>query len=86
VRFPRLEVTIALAVFVQPFLYAQSTVTEADDAYRLKYWQGTSHEDAYNEWWYFNLYDTNNAIQGVFSYQVADPLNLTGEGVADMTA
>ena len=65
---------------------SQTAVSEADDAYHLKYWEESPANAFYNEWWYFNLYDVNNDIQAIFTYQVADPLNLTGEGVADLTA
>jgi hypothetical protein len=84
--FPRFLFVVALALTAESFTYAQAPVPEADDAYHFKYWQGSPYNAAYNEWWYFNLYDTKNDLQAIFTYQVADPLNLTGQGGGDMTA
>ena len=58
----------------------------ADDGYHFQYWEGSPYNAAYNEWWYFNIYDVKDDIQAIFTYQVADPLNLTGHGVSDLTA
>src|ERR1700685_932269 len=85
-KLQRLLCIVALAVTAESFTYAQAPVSEADDAYHFKYWQGSPYNAAYNEWWYFNLYDTKNDVQAIFTYQVADPLNLTGQGVGDLTA
>jgi len=57
-------------------------VTAKDDAFHYKYWEGTSYDGAYTEWWYFNLYDKKEDLQAVFSYQVVDPANVTGQGTA----
>lgn len=66
--------------------FSQAPVPAADDAYHFKYWEGSELNALYNEWWYFNLYDAKDDIQAIFTYQVADPLNLTGEGGGDLTA
>jgi hypothetical protein len=76
----------ALAVIPESSAYAQEPVSEANDGYHFKFWQGSPYNAAYTEWWYFNLYDVKNDIQAIFTYQVADPLNLTGQGGGDMTA
>ena len=82
--------SIALLVTAESSMYAQSSpaqpaVTEAEDGYHFQNWQGSPFNAAYTEWWYFNLYDVKDNIQAIFTYQVADPLNLTGEGGGDMT-
>lgn len=84
-HFDRLFVMAAMFA-VGPLLMAQAPVTEATDAYHLQYWANSSYLFAYNEWWYFNLYDEKDDVQAIFTYQVADPTNLTGEGGGDLTA
>lgn len=81
----RFLILISLVVLAGSSVYAQAPVTEADDAYHLKSWEGSPYTAAYTEWWYFNLYDVKDDIQAIMTYQVADPLNLTGQGVSDMT-
>jgi hypothetical protein len=71
-------------------LHAQSStalppVPEATDGYHLLDWLGTSYLTDYNEWWYFNVYDTTNNIQAIFTYQVANPLNVSGLGAAELS-
>lgn len=61
-------------------------VTARDDAFHYKYWQGTPYDGAYTEWWYFNLYDKKQDLQAIFSYQVVDPANVTGQGTAFIAA
>jgi hypothetical protein len=83
------SVTAAAALFVLT-LHAQTPtaslpVTEASDGYHLLGWLGTSHLSDYNEWWYFNVYDTTNNIQAIFTYQIANPLNVSGLGVAELS-
>jgi hypothetical protein len=80
--------TAAALLFVAVFAaHAQTPVSgEAADAYHFKYWEGSPLNAAYNEWWYFNVYDAKDGLHAFFTYQVADPLNLTGEGGGDLTA
>ena len=78
-------ILVSLVVVAESSIHAQEPVSEADDGYHLKYWEGSPYNAAYTEWWYFNLYDMKDNIQAIFTYQVADPLNLTGQGVGDMT-
>lgn len=87
-RIGGLLLLMALVVMAQPSLYAgnETRVTEADDAYHFKFFEGSPYNAAYNEWWYFNLYDEANNLQAIFTYQVADPLDLTGQGAGDLTA
>ena len=85
-RIYRLLFLLASVVMAQSIIYAQQPVTEADDAYHFKYWEGSPYNAAYNEWWYFNLYDATKGIQAIFTYQVADPLDLTGQGGGDLTS
>ncbi len=68
------------------FVFGQSQVSEADDAYHYKYWQGTPLNAAYTEWWYFNLYDAKDDVQAIFSYLVLNPSNAGGFGSAQMAA
>ena len=75
----------ALSVAAQSSLHAQQHVSEINDAYHFKYWQGSPYDAAYTEWWYFNLYDKKDDLQAIFTYQVADPLNLSRQGGGDMT-
>jgi len=59
--------------------FAQSgNVSEADDAYHLLYWLPTGQLPNYTEWWYFNVYDSANHVQALFSYLINNPLNLSG--------
>jgi len=82
----RLFILLAPVFVAQSLSYAQGPVTEADDAYHFKYWEGSPYNAAYNEWWYFNLYDVRDDVHAIFTYQAADPLDLTGRGVRDLTS
>jgi hypothetical protein len=66
------------------------TVTEANDGYHLLGWLGSSHLADYTEWWYFNVYDTTNNVQAIFSYLINNPFNLSGGlapvGISEMAA
>ena len=62
------------------------SVSPADDAYHYAAWSSTQHPGNYIEWWYFNLYDSQHNIQGIFSYFITDPQNLTGHGLAQIGA
>ncbi len=71
--------------------YAQSDgVSVADDAGHFLYWLGTGHLSDYTEWWYFNLYDSSNNVQAIFSYLINNPLGLQGGllpiGISEMAA
>ncbi len=71
--------------------FAQSSaVSKTDDAYHLFYWLPTSHLADYTEWWYFNLYDSSNNVQAIFSYLINNPFNLSGGlaplGISEMGA
>jgi hypothetical protein len=85
-KFCPLPLFVALLATTELSIHAQTAVTGATDAYHLKYWEGSPYNAAYNEWWYYNLYDVQDNIQAIIVYQVADPLNLTGQGVGDLTA
>lgn len=61
-------------------------VAPADDAYHYRYWADGSHDGNYTEWWYFNLFDDRRDLQAIFTYLVTDPENLTGRGMAQLTA
>jgi len=63
----------------------QTVVTEADDAYHFENWEGSPHNASYTEWWYFNLYDANDNVQAIFTYQVVNPLDLGGLAAAAVT-
>ena len=76
---------VVLFAMAESHMFAQERVSEANDGYHFQSWEGSPYNAAYNEWWYFNLYDVKNDLQAIFTYQVADPLNLTGEGLSDMT-
>ena len=66
------------------------TVSEAADANHFLYWLGTDHLADYTEWWYFNVYDSSNHVQALFSYLVDNPLNVPGGlfpiGISEMAA
>src|SRR5271165_1415391 len=71
--------------------YAQSDgVSVANDAGHFLYWLGTGHLSDYTEWWYFNLYDSSNNVQAIFSYLINNPLSLPGGllpiGISEMAA
>src|SRR3974377_1290599 len=53
-------------------------VPESDDAYHFADWLGTGHLGAYTEWWYFNVFDTANNVQAIFSYLITNPADLKG--------
>ncbi|PWU03938.1 MAG: hypothetical protein C5B51_17885 [Terriglobia bacterium] len=70
---------------------AQQPVPEAEDAYHFRYWTGAGHPADYTEWWYFNVYDSTNHLQAIFTYFVTNPANILGGGalgigVAQMTS
>jgi hypothetical protein len=66
-------------------LTASLPVPEASDGYHLLYWLGSGRLADYNEWWYFNFYDTTNNIQAIFTYQIANPLNVSGLGISELS-
>jgi hypothetical protein len=82
----------ASALFLSSFIaHSQSPgVTERNDAYHFIDWLGTSHLPDYTEWWYFNLYDSVNNVQAIFSYFVNNPADLKGGlfpvGISEMAA
>ena len=82
----RLSLFLALAGTAASSLPAQTPVTEAEDGYHFKYWEGSLHNLAYTEWWYFNLYDPGTDTQAIFSYQVLDPSNLAKLGAGALGA
>ncbi len=61
-------------------------VSLADDAYHYRDWADGHHDVNYIEWWYFNLFDSQQNLQAIFTYFVADPTNLAGIGLAQLTA
>jgi hypothetical protein len=61
-------------------------VTPADDAYHYRDWADGHHDVNYVEWWYFNLVDARQNLQAVFTYFVADPTNVAGIGLTQLTA
>jgi hypothetical protein len=86
--------SIALAI-VLPLLsgnaYSQSDgISTSNDANHFLYWLWTGHLANYTEWWYFNLYDSSNKVQAIFSYLITDPLSLQGGvfplGISEMAA
>jgi hypothetical protein len=77
----------SLLLFSLPhFAVAGQGVTGADDAYHYASWSGGQHDGSYIEWWYFNFYDAQQNMQGIFSYFVTDPQNLTGFGQSQVAA
>src|SRR5277367_1661210 len=48
----------------------ESGIPESKDAYHFLYWLATTQPGSYTEWWYFNVYDTSNNVQAIFSYLV----------------
>jgi hypothetical protein len=87
---PAVAVSVAVLLFGRTALGQSAVVTERDDAYHLQYWKGSAHLPNYTEWWYFNVYDSSNDVQAIFSYLVNNPLNQPGGlfwfGIADMAA
>lgn len=63
-----------------------SAVSPADDAYHFREWADGHHDINYIEWWYFNLFDSQQNVQAIFTYFVADPANLAGIGLSQVTA
>jgi len=82
----------AMALFLLSWpAHAQSDdLSASEDAYHFLYWLGTGHLSDYTEWWYFNLYDSSNNVQAIFSYLINNPLSLQGGlfsiGVSEMAA
>jgi hypothetical protein len=89
--FPRIACATAALLLVGLDAQAQSSnVPETLDGYHFAQWLGTSHLANYTEWWYFNVYDSLNNVQAIFSYLVSDPANQPGGlfrfGIAEMAA
>lgn len=63
-----------------------SDVSLADDAYHYAYFANGRHDANYIEWWYFNFFDAAQDIQAIFTYFIADPEDLSGQGLAQMVA
>jgi hypothetical protein len=61
-------------------------VTLADDACHYQSWADRKHDGNYIEWWYFNIYDADHDLQGIFSYFVTDPENRTKRGLSQVAA
>jgi len=53
-------------------------IPEAADGYHFLDWLGTGHLADYTEWWYFNVYDSSNNVQAIFSYLVNNPASQPG--------
>jgi hypothetical protein len=59
--------------------YGQSqNIPEAADGYHFLDWLGTGHLADYTEWWYFNVYDSSNNVQAIFSYLINNPSGQSG--------
>jgi len=78
--------TVFLLLLFSPVLAHGQSVGQADDAYHYAEFAGAPHAGNYTEWWYFNFYDAEQNVQGIFSYFVTDPANLTGFGQSQMAA
>jgi hypothetical protein len=67
---------------------SESAISLSNDAYHFLYWLGTTQPGSYTEWWYFNVYDSSNNVQAIFSYLVTNPASLPGGvsplGISDM--
>lgn len=61
-------------------------VGPADDAYHYRDWADGHHDINYIEWWYFNLVDPQQDVRAIFTYFVADPANIGGIGLSQLTA
>jgi hypothetical protein len=77
---------VAFLLLVFPILAAGQDVSPSDDAFHYASWAGGQHDGNYIEWWYFNFYDTQQNLQGIFSYFITDPQNLTGFGQSQIAA
>jgi hypothetical protein len=58
---------------ILPRTTVQGDVTLADDAYHYSEFNDGQHDEFYIEWWYFNFFDEENGIQGLFTYGIIDP-------------
>lgn len=83
---PDLNASFRIGTLEANAFHHRPDATEKDDAFHYQFWQGTPYDGAYTEWWYFNLYDKQQDLQAVFSYQVVDPANVTGQGTAFVSA
>jgi hypothetical protein len=70
--------------------YPQANTSEQADAYHLLYWLFSGHLQDYTEWWYFNVYDSSQKVQAIFSYLNNNPFNFGGGilpiGISEMAA
>jgi len=82
----RTAVLILLAVWPHTALPQANNVTLVDDSYHYSGWVNGQHDGSYIEWWYFNFYDTQQNVQGIVTYFIVDPQNLTGHGLAQVAA
>src|ERR1700690_2549026 len=89
-RVNRATLAIAILLLALNAPGQAQNVPESSDAYHFRYWQATANLADYTEWWYFNVYDSSNNVQAIFTYLVNNPSNLPGGlfvvGVSEMAA
>jgi hypothetical protein len=89
-RFSRTTLAIAILLSARNAPGQAQNVPEASDAYHFRYWQATANLANYTEWWYFNVYDSSNNVQAIFTYLVNNPSNMSGGlfpvGISEMAA
>lgn len=65
---------------------ANDPVTRADDGFHFAEYADGQHDEAYAEWWYFNLVDPAQGIRLAVAYSILDPAALSGIGAASVLA
>ena len=79
-------ILLLLALWPHIALPQANNISLADDAYHYGAWANGQHDGSFIEWWYFNFYDAQQNVQGIVTYFVVDPQNLTGHGLAQVAA
>jgi hypothetical protein len=81
-----LLVLLWLPVFMAVSLASVDDVSPSDDAFHYPDWADGRNDGNYTEWWYFNLFDSEQNLQSIFTYLITDPDNITRRGFAQVTA
>ncbi|MFQ5738533.1 MAG: hypothetical protein ACE5JX_05935 [Acidobacteriota bacterium] len=65
---------------------AQGAVLPSQDAFHYRLFADGRHDANYIEWWYFNFFDSDQDIEAIFTYFIADPEAHSQLAVAQMAA
>jgi len=83
-RAGRVLILVLLPWLAAP-VHAQG-VGRSDDAYHYALFADGQYDANYVEWWYFNLFDQAKGLQLALTYSILDPDNISGFGMAAVSA